>query len=146
MDTIEVEVAAADLEAVEALCDRWEKAWNEHDADAVAAMCAQDLVYDEPALGATVHGPDSIRDFVTRMAHAFPDYSFTRVGLYAEVTRRAVVVAWRFAGTLAGTDRRVAFHGDDRLDLGQDGLIHAYRCLYDNKFVVSQILGDAKER
>ncbi|MEH0532379.1 hypothetical protein QBA75_37375 [Streptomyces stelliscabiei] len=38
------------------------------------------------------------------MARTFPDYAFTRIGLYAEVTRRAVLVAWRFSGTHAGTD------------------------------------------
>jgi len=135
------DVAASDIAGVEAFCDRWAKAWNEHDADAVAAMCAEDFVYDEPALGATVHGRDSIRGFVAQMASTFPDYSFTRVGFYAETTRRALVVAWRFNGTVAGTDRRVEFHGDDRLELGEDGLIHAYRCLYDNKFVERQVRG-----
>ncbi|MEU5265800.1 nuclear transport factor 2 family protein [Amycolatopsis sp. NPDC021455] len=139
MTTFETDVAAADLGAVEAFCDRWEQAWNAHDADAVAALCAEDLVYDEPALGHTAHGPDSIREFVTRMARAYPDYSFTGVGRYAEVTRRAVLVAWRFTGTFAKTGARVEFHGDDRLELGEDGLIHAYRCLYDNKFVLSQL-------
>ncbi|MEV7979200.1 nuclear transport factor 2 family protein [Streptomyces sp. NPDC086519] len=139
MTTIIADVAAHDADAVEALCERWEKAWNGHDGDAVAALCADDLVYDEPALGETVHGPDAIRAFVARMASTFPDYTFTRMGLYAEVTRRAVLVAWRFNGTLAGTDTRVEFHGDDRLELGEDGLIHAYRCLYDNKFVLGQI-------
>ncbi|AVV40702.1 nuclear transport factor 2 family protein [Streptomyces sp. ID05-04B] len=143
MTTILAEAAATDVNAVEALCARWEKAWNDHDGDAVAALCAEDLVYDEPALGETAHGPDSIRAFVTQMAQAFPDYSFTRMGLYGEVTRRAVLVAWRFSGTLAGTDQRVEFHGDDRLELGEDGLIHAYRCLYDHRFVLSQI-GRAK--
>jgi steroid delta-isomerase-like uncharacterized protein len=143
--TIMAERAATDIEAVEAFCGRWENAWNAHDADAVAALCADDLVYDEPALGATVHGPDSIRGFVTHMAQTFPDYSFARVGFYPEVSRRAVVVAWHFTGTLAGTDRRVEFHGDDRLELGEDGLIHAYRCLYDNKFVERQIRAEAIE-
>ena len=128
-------------EEAEALSDQWEKAWNGHDADAVAAMCADDLVYDEPALGETEHGPDAIRRFVSRMARAYPDYSFTRVGLYTEVTRRAVLVAWRFTGTFAKTGKVVEFHGDDRLELGEDGLIHAYRCLYDNKFVLSQLGG-----
>ncbi|MET8846871.1 nuclear transport factor 2 family protein [Amycolatopsis sp. NPDC004625] len=123
----------------EALSARWEKAWNGHDADAVAAMCAAGLVYDEPALGRTAHGPDAIREFVTRMGRAYPDYSFTRMGLYTEVTRRAVLVAWRFTGTFAKTGRVVEFHGDDRLELGDDGLIHAYRCLYDNQFVLSQL-------
>ncbi|WP_438272232.1 hypothetical protein [Streptomyces pseudovenezuelae] len=36
------------------------------------------------------------------------------MGLSGEVTRRAVLVAWRFSGTLAGTERRVESHGDDR--------------------------------
>lgn len=136
---IMAEAAATDINAVETFCDRWERAWNEHDGDAVAALCAEGLVYDEPALGETAHGPDSIRDFVTRMTRNFPDYSFTRMGLYGEVTRRAVLVAWRFSGTLAGTGKRVEFHGDDRLELGEDGLIHAYRCLYDYHSVLSQI-------
>lgn len=139
------EVAAADIGAAEAFGDRWAKAWNEHDADAVAIMCADDLVYDEPALGKTAHGPDSIRAFVANMARTFPDYSFTRVGFYAETTRRAMVVSWHFTGTVAGTDRRVEFHGDDRLEVGEDGLIHAYRCLYDNKLVERQVRGEARK-
>lgn len=138
------EVAAADVDAIETFCGRWEQAWNSRDADAVAAMCAEDLVYDEPALGKTAHGRDAIREFVTQMARNFPDFAFTRVGCYAETARRAVVVAWQFTGTVAGTDRRVEFHGDDRLEVGEDGLVHAYRCLYDNKFVERQIRGEAR--
>jgi hypothetical protein len=139
MTTMLAEVASTDITAVEEFGTRWEKAWNDHDGDAVAALCAGDLVYDEPAMGGTVHGPDSIRGFVDHMAKMFPDYSFTRMGFYGEVTRRAVLVAWHFSGTLAGTGHRVEFHGDDRLELGEDGLIHAYRCLYDYKSVLTQI-------
>jgi uncharacterized protein (TIGR02246 family) len=130
--------AVTDLAAVEAFCDRWEKAWNDHDWDAVAALCAPDLVYDEPALGETAYGRDAIRDFVNLMTTTIPDYSFERLGLYAEVTRPAILVAWHLTGTVAGTDHPIEFHGDDRLELGDDGLIHAYRCLYDNKNVMSQ--------
>lgn len=133
------EKAATDITALEEFCERWQNAWNAHDGDAVAALCGDDLVYDEPALGATAHGKEPIRGFVAHMAKLFPDYTFTRQGLYGEVTRRAVLVAWHFTGTLAGTDVRVEFHGDDRLELGEDGLIHAYRCLYDNKHVQSQL-------
>lgn len=132
------DAAVSDLAAVEELCDRWEKAWNDHDGDAVAALCAPDLVYDEPALGHTVYGQDAIRDFVNLMTTTIPDYSFERLGLYAEVTRPAILVAWHLAGTVAGTDHPIEFHGDDRLELGDDGLIHAYRCLCDNKNVMSQ--------
>ncbi|GAB2810909.1 nuclear transport factor 2 family protein [Lentzea nigeriaca] len=141
--TILADVAATDIGAVEEFCGKWEKAWNARDADAVAALCADDLVYDEPALRGTAHGREAIREFVAEMARNFPDFSFSPVGVYAETTRRAVVVAWQFSGTVAGTDRRVEFHGDDRLELGEDGLVHAYRCLYDNKFVERQVRGTA---
>lgn len=143
MTTITAEVAATDIDGLEAFCARWEQGWNGHDGDAVAALCSEDLVYDEPALGKTAYGRDALRDFVAGMAATFPDYSFTRTGLYGEVTRRAVLVAWRFTGTLAGTGQRVEFHGDDRLELGEDGLVHAYRCLYDHRFVIRQMKGAA---
>ena len=133
------DVAATDLAAVQDFCARWARAWNDHDGDAVAALCADDLVYDEPALGETVHGREPIRRFVKDMEGMFPDYRFTLEGLYAEVSRRAVLVAWRIVGTVAGTDHRVEFHGDDRLELGADGLITAYRCLYDHRDVLKQI-------
>lgn len=140
------QVAAVDLAAVEAFCDRWEKAWNDHDADAVAALRSEDLVYDEPAPGDTVHGRDPISAFVNRMATTIPDYHLERLGLYAEVTRRAVLVAWHLRDTVAGTDQPIEFHGDDRLELGEDGPIHAYRCLYDNQHVLDQVAAPAATR
>src|SRR6058998_1223941 len=115
--------AVTDLQAVHELCARWATAWNDHDADAVAALCAEDLVYDEPALGDTVYGRDAIRNFVVAMDAAYPDHKFALVGLFADVRRRAVLVAWRFTGTRMGTSRTVDFHGDDRLEFGEDGLI-----------------------
>ena len=50
MTTSVAEAAATDINALEAFCDRWQRAWNEHDGDAAAALCAEDLVYDDPAL------------------------------------------------------------------------------------------------
>ena len=35
----------------------------------------------------------------------------------------AVLVAWRFTGTHAPTGRKVEFHGDDRFEFHEDGLI-----------------------
>jgi uncharacterized protein (TIGR02246 family) len=137
----------ARTEAFKVLCDRWEKAWTELDADGVAQLCAVDLLYDEPALGETKHGREAVRSHVMDMARTFPNgsSSFTRIGLYIEVDRPAMVVAWRFQGTPAGTDRLVEFHGDDRLEVGEDGLIHAYRGLYDNR-LVRQLLREAYDR
>ena len=137
--TLVARAAIADPAAVEEIGRRWELAWNDHDADAVAAMCAEDLVYDEPALGDTVYGRDSIRSFVKAMDAAFPDHTFELKGLYADVARRAVLVAWQFSGTHAKSGNRIEFHGDDRLDFDENGLISAYRCLYDNALVFRQL-------
>ena len=133
--------AITDPQSVQKLGLRWGRAWNDHDPDAVAALCAEDLVYDEPALGDTVHGRTAIRDFVARLAAAYPDNKFSLEGLYADVQRRAVLVAWHFTGTRAGTGQPLAFHGDDRLELDEDGLIFAYRCIYDNDLVNRQLDG-----
>lgn len=131
--------AIDDVSAVRDFTHAWESAWNSRNGDAVAALCSEQLVYDEPALGPTVHGRDAIREFVTGLAESFPDYHFHLEGLYAEVSRPAILVAWRLTGTLKGTNTPVEFHGDDRLEFGSDGLISAYRCLYDNKYVIDQI-------
>ena len=133
--------AITDTQAVQDLGMRWGRAWNNHDAGAVAALCAEDLVYDEPALGDTVHGRDAIRAFVTRFAVAYPDHRFCLEVLYADVARSSVLVAWRFQGTRASTGQRLDFHGDDRLDLNAEGLIVAYRCLYDHDLVLRQLGG-----
>lgn len=135
--------AVSEPRAVETLALQWGTAWNKHDGDAVAELCAQGLVYDEPALGDTVYGPDAIKDFVVRMTTAFPDYTFALEGLYADLHRRALLVAWRFTGTHAATGTKVEFHGDDRLTVGEDGLIDTYRCLYDHDLVLRQIGGPA---
>jgi steroid delta-isomerase-like uncharacterized protein len=133
--------AIAQPSSVQDFLFRWAKAWNEHDGDAVADLCSEDLVYDEPALGDTVYGRDAIRNFVAAMDTDFPDHEFSLEGLYAEVGRPAVLVAWLFSGTHAATGRKVEFHGDDRLDFGEDGLITAYRCIYDNDLVLRQLGG-----
>jgi steroid delta-isomerase-like uncharacterized protein len=136
--TMRSDAAVSDPRAVEEFAIRWGTAWNDHDGDAVAALCADDLVYDEPALGDTVYGRDAIRNFVLAMDAAYPDHQFSLEGLYADLRRRAVLVAWRFTGTRAGTGQSVEFHGDDRLELRPDGLIGT-RCLYDHNLVLRQL-------
>ncbi|KAA0084574.1 nuclear transport factor 2 family protein [Mycolicibacterium sp. P9-64] len=133
------DAAVVDLPSVEELCAQWKAAWNDHDGDAVASLCAENLVYDEPALGDTVHGRDPIRNYVKAMHRAFPDYAFTLEGLYADLHRRAVLVAWRLTGTHAKSGHRIDFHGDDRLEFDESGLISAYRCLYDHALVLRQL-------
>ncbi|MGV0993591.1 MAG: nuclear transport factor 2 family protein [Mycobacterium sp.] len=131
--------AADDIAAVVTFAETWERAWNDHDPDAVAALCAEDLVFDDPLFGDTVYGREAIRGLVTRLVRNFPDFHLTSQGIYADVARRAVMVTWYFRGTLSGSDRVVEYHGDDRLLIGEDGLVSTYRCVYDNQHVLNQI-------
>jgi steroid delta-isomerase-like uncharacterized protein len=133
------DAAVSDPRAVEKFALQWGMAWNDHDGDAVAALCHEDLMYDEPVLGETAHGRDPIRNLVVSMAAAFPDNVFSLQGLYADTRRRAVLVAWLFTGTHAATGKKVEFHGDDRLEIREDGLIGAYRCIYDYDLVLRQV-------
>lgn len=137
--TVISEPAISNIQSVRDVAARWEDAWNRHDAEAVAALCSEGLEYDEPALGETAYGREPIADFVRQMAASFPDYVFELQGLYAEVSRSAMSVAWRFRGSYFKTGHVVEFHGDDRLEIGTDGLIHRYRCLYDYRFVLQQM-------
>ena len=73
------------------------------------------------------------------MDRAIPDHTFAVVGVYADVARRSVLVAWRLTGTHARTGARLDFHGDDRLDFGPDGLIAEHRCVYDSSLVLRQV-------
>ena len=131
--------AVDDVAAVALFAETWEAAWNDHDADAVAAMCAEDVALDDPLFGDTVHGREGIRALVTRIVRNYPDYQFTSLGAYAGVTRRAVIVAWHFRGTLSGGDQVVDYHGDDRLEIDEDGLVQAYSCVYDNQHLLNQV-------
>ena len=133
------DITAAATQAVEHLAARWERAWNDHDADAVAAMCDENLIYDEPELGETAYGREAIRGLVRQLDLAIPDHTFEVIGVYADIARHSVLVAWRLTGTHARTGARLEFHGDDRLDLGPDGLIAEHRCLYDRSLVLRQI-------
>ena len=129
-------------ETAQAFLRKWAGARNAHDGAAVAALCAPGLVYDEPALGDTVHGREPIAAFVEQMAEMFPDYRFGLEGLYIEVSRPALLVAWTMTGTLVGTTRTLFMHGDDRLEFDEDGLIGTYRCLYHHKLVRRVLRGD----
>jgi steroid delta-isomerase-like uncharacterized protein len=51
-------------------------AWNERDPDRIASFFALQAVYEDTGAGATLHGPDQIRDHAASVHTAFPDLSF----------------------------------------------------------------------
>jgi steroid delta-isomerase-like uncharacterized protein len=138
---------------------RWLEAWNTHDLDALTALIAEDIIWDDPAMfGETVQGRDEFRAFTETFFRAFPDVRFEVVGrLYLATDGLGMAAPWRMTATFTGdlaqwgkrfganppayapTGRRVDIEGIDLYEL-RDGLLSRWTILYD-LFGFSQQLG-----
>lgn len=59
----------------------WVGAWNDRDAEVVAAMLTDDVRYRDLALGEDLHGRDEVRTFMEGMSQTWSsDYRFTAHG------------------------------------------------------------------
>jgi steroid delta-isomerase-like uncharacterized protein len=117
-------------------------AWNEHDADALAAMCTEDVVWEDPAAPQAAHGRDEVREVLRAVWAVFPDMSFTLPGSpFVELDGPRAVQVWRLSGTFLGMDRDGGFafaptgkHVDQvGVDFYEfrDGLVARYVAFYD---------------
>ena len=93
---------------------------NSHDADAIAALCSEAIVWKDPAAPVPLHGRDAVRHFHrTVLFRAIPDVRFELLdGPYLSRDGTRAVVRTRFSGTMTGpleppgfapTGQRVAF-------------------------------------
>jgi steroid delta-isomerase-like uncharacterized protein len=131
--------APPDSEFVRAFVQRWVDAWNAHDADALVAMCTEDVSWEDPASPEVAHGHAQVREFLRNVWTIFPDLSFTlpEPPLIAVEGPRAAQV-WRLSGTFLGPDptgfaptgKHVDQEGIDLYEF-RDGLVARYRARYD---------------
>lgn len=103
-------------------------AWNAHDADAVAAVFAEDAVLREAGRDGEVHGRGAIRDRAALLLRGFSDFRLERVALVIDGDAHAD--RWVMTGThdgelfgIAPTGRRVRIEGATFTRLGADGLV-----------------------
>jgi steroid delta-isomerase-like uncharacterized protein len=92
--------AAASLE--EAI-GRYNDAWNRHDLDAIMAMHAQDMVFENHTAGELAQG-DEVREHIASIFETWPDIGFTTRRLY--VRDGLVVQEWTATATHANEMRR----------------------------------------
>lgn len=128
-----------DAAFVRAFTERWVEAWNAHDAEALAAMCTEDVVWEDPASPEIARGRDGVRAFLGNVWTIFPDLAFElpEPPLVATEGLRAAQV-WRLTGTFLGRDpsgfaptgKRVDQEGIDLYEF-RDGLVSHYRARYD---------------
>ena len=90
-------------DSLERLIGRYNEAWNSHDLDAIMAMHAPDMVFENHTAGESARG-DAVREHVGAIFETWPDIRFETRRLYA---RDGVVTQeWTATATHANTMRR----------------------------------------
>jgi len=84
--------------------ERLHAAVNAHDAEAVAALCCEGVVWDDPAAPEPLHGRDAVYRFHRdTMFRAIPDVRIELVdGPYVSLEGTSVAVRLRIHGTMIG--------------------------------------------
>ena len=75
-------MTADDADAVRAIIERYNDAWNRHDVDAIVAMHAPDFVFHNWTADERVEA-DAVRDHIRRIFRNTPSLHFTCRRLYA---------------------------------------------------------------
>jgi steroid delta-isomerase-like uncharacterized protein len=107
--------AAAELERT---IERYNDAWNAHDVDAIVALHAPGMVFENHTSGERVEG-EAVGPHIARIFDNWPDLAFRARRLY--VRDGLVVSEWTASGT-DGDGRRLEWDGVDVFPF-QDGLI-----------------------
>lgn len=104
--------------ALERIIERYNEAWNAQDLDAIVALHAPGMVFENHTAGERAEG-DAVRDHIGRIFANWPDLSFRGRRLYA---RDGLVVS-EWTATATDTDgRRLEWDGIDVFPF-ENGLI-----------------------
>jgi uncharacterized protein (TIGR02246 family) len=101
------------------LIERYNKAWNDQDLDAIASFHTPDVVFENHTAGERVEGAEAVRDHIAGIFSRWPDMRFSGRSLY--VGEGFVTCEWTATATRAdGT--RIEWDGVDLFPF-RDGLI-----------------------
>jgi steroid delta-isomerase-like uncharacterized protein len=125
---------------------RYNAAWNAHDLDAIVAMHAPDMVFDNHTAGESATGED-VRAHIGAIFETWPDIEFATRRLY--VREELVVQEWTAAATHAKTmrrgdlvaeptGRRVVWDGIDSIPF-EDGLVKRKDVYSDSVSILRQV-------
>jgi steroid delta-isomerase-like uncharacterized protein len=93
-------------DSAEALTERiraYNDAWNSHDLDAIMAMHAPDMVFENHTAGESATG-EEVRGHIGSIFETWPDIAFSERRLYAR--EGLIVQEWTATATHASTMRR----------------------------------------
>jgi steroid delta-isomerase-like uncharacterized protein len=126
--------------------DRYNEAWNAHDLDAIMAMHAPDMVFENHTAGEAASG-EEVRGHIGSIFATWPDISFSTRRLY--VRDGLVVQEWTATATHAETMRRgelvaepsgktVTWDGLDVIPF-EDGLVKRKDVYSDSVSILRQV-------
>jgi steroid delta-isomerase-like uncharacterized protein len=126
--------------------DRYNQAWNSHDLDAIMAMHAPDMVFDNHTAGESASA-EEVRGHIGSIFETWPDIEFTTRRLY--VREGLIVQEWTAAATHAKTmrrgdlsaeptGRRVVWDGIDSIPF-EDGLVKRKDVYSDSVSILRQV-------
>jgi steroid delta-isomerase-like uncharacterized protein len=91
------------MTTLQAVIDRYNEAWNEHDVEAIVALHAPDMVFENHTAGERATG-EEVRGHIARIFAAWPDIAFRTRRLY--VRDDLVVQEWTATATHTSELRR----------------------------------------
>lgn len=126
--------------------DRYDAAWNDHDLDAIMAMHAPDMVFENHTAGESAQGEEA-RAHIGSIFATWPDIEFTTRRLY--VREGLVVQEWTAAATHTNTmrrgdlvaeptGRRVEWEGIDSIPF-ENGLVKRKDVYSDSVSILRQV-------
>jgi steroid delta-isomerase-like uncharacterized protein len=124
---------------IDELFDGWEAAWTGKDPDAFAAVCREDVHYEDPLTAEPLEGPDELGRHAERLWAAFPDARLEptgeRLGNERYVAAPSKLLATHKAALegLPATNRFIVVHCVFYCELSRSRLlrIRAFFDLYD---------------
>jgi steroid delta-isomerase-like uncharacterized protein len=142
-------VSDGDPDSPESLRDaiaRYNAAWNAHDLEAITAMHAADMVFENHTAGESAQG-DAVRGHIGSIFDTWPDIAFAERRLY--VREGLVVQEWTATATHASemrrgdlvaepTGKRITWDGLDVIPF-QDGLVKRKDVYSDSVSILSQL-------
>ena len=138
--------AADSPEALEAAIARYNEAWNAHDLDAIMAMHARDMVFENHTAGERADGQEAL-SHIARIFESWPDIAFETRRMY--VREDLIVQEWTATAThvkplrrgdlvAEPSGRRVAWKGMDVIPF-EDGKVKRKDVYSDSVSILRQV-------
>ncbi len=140
------QTAKDSAEALGTAIERYNEAWNEHDLDAIVAMHAPDMVFENHTAGEAATGAE-VRDHIGAIFATWPDIAFATRRLY--LREGLVVQEWTATAThahemrrgdlvAAPTGKRVEWDGLDVIPF-ENGLVKRKDVYSDSVSILRQV-------